>query len=378
MALLKALAEATSTPHDDQETIFDDDNFQLNFEDDKRSPARSKTLQQLCADDLKRQHQRVTSFHGYEQDNRSFLDVTGAAARIPQTTTRQLRDLKLSVVKEKKKLQDKKTQELLEILQKQQEHTRTAHHQHQQFSKTFQQQKHSRVVSTQLLALNSIRNHDNCNNMEESNEVAARKATRATIPLQLQESYYEQNTAEELMHLRRPVLATLNFDARVLPSSPPKPRKSDVVDSDGDLLSVSTNNEEDIDISDADDDGEQVRRRWGDRQREVFASSAANGLFLGGGFIAKRTKNTYEKKNHQAKTQPSSISNNTRNHHTQAVSEREFLETVLSAHSASILPLAETNKPALRRREASAGLRRSKHQHKFHPDKKITLDHTHP
>ncbi|KAG7381302.1 hypothetical protein PHYPSEUDO_006229 [Phytophthora pseudosyringae] len=342
-ALLKALAGVTSTPLGDSETIFDDDNFQLSFEDVKRSPAQIKTLQQLRDDDLRRQNQRVTSFHGYEQGSRSFLDVTGAAARIPRTTIRQLRDLKLNVVKAKKKLEGKRTQELQIILQEQQEHTRISLHQHQQLVKALQQQKHPGVVSTSMLSLDSVDNSTN-----DWSEIAGR---RSMPTLQIPDSYYEQQPPQELEHPRRPVLAMLNFDARGL-----SPSHKSVAGSDGDLNSISTNNEEDTqDNAEASDVSEQVSKRLGDRQREVFASSAANGLFLGGGFIAKKTKD-----HHERKAQPISRSINASNRLAQATSEREFLDTVLGAHSASILPLAEANKPALRRREASAGCRRPK------------------
>lgn len=113
--VLKALEAAASTPFSDREDIFDPDSFHLGFEGYQRSSTRIKSLQQLRDDDLRRQQQRDASFHGYEEGGAPFLDVTGAAARIPHTTTRQLRDLKLSVVKAKKKSEDKRTHEMIRL-----------------------------------------------------------------------------------------------------------------------------------------------------------------------------------------------------------------------------------------------------------------------
>jgi hypothetical protein len=337
-ALLKARVEAAPTSRLEQEAIFDGDGFQLTFDETTRSSARMKTLQQLRDDDSKRQEQRATSFHGYEQDTGAFLDVTGAAARIPQTTTRQLRELKSSLVKSNKKLEDKRTQELLALLQGQQQFTRTALKQHKQLASSVQQQKHPRAVSTRLLTLDSIEKRGNGNNTVEEEEVRVSPSMRTMAPLQLQEPWYE---SQELMHPRRPTLATLNFDSRVLGSSSlPKHAKSSEA-------SISYSEEES-------DDGEVLRRRLGERQREEFASSAANGLFLGGGFIAKKTSDQLERKAARNSTSSNGASGQ--------ASERESLETVLGTHSASILPLAEANKPALRRREANAGRRRPKRQ----------------
>ncbi|KAG4056898.1 hypothetical protein PC123_g8065 [Phytophthora cactorum] len=322
-SLLKALTHATTTSHAGQEVLFDEANFQLRFGNASLSPARIKTLQQLRDDDLRRQNQRVTSFHRYEQDNnRSFLGITGAAAHNPQTTTRQLRDLKAT-----KQLKDERTQELLEILREQQKHTQTALRQHQQFAKALQRQKHPGVVSTSLLSLDSVKK---CENGNGWSEITGRKTMP---PLQLPEAYYEHHLPEEQEHQGRPALATLNFDARALS------QLKRMASPDGTPPSVSTNNEEGY--SDVDDDCEQVGKRLGDRQREVFASNAANGLFLGGGFISK----TKDKK-----PKPRSISNSSNQ-----LAKPELLESVLGAQSASILPLAQANKPALRRREASAG-----------------------
>ncbi|KAG3019927.1 hypothetical protein PC120_g9593 [Phytophthora cactorum] len=322
-SLLKALTHATTTSHAGQEVLFDEANFQLRFGNASLSPARIKTLQQLRDDDLRRQNQRVTSFHRYEQDNnRSFLGITGAAAHNPQTTTRQLRDLKAT-----KQLKDERTQELLEILREQQKHTQTALRQHQQFAKALQRQKHPGVVSTSLLSLDSVKK---CENGNGWSEITGRKTMP---PLQLPEAYYEHHLPEEQEHQGRPALATLNFDARALS------QLKRMASPDGTPPSVSTNNEEGY--SDVDDDCEQVGKRLGDRQREVFASNAANGLFLGGGFISK----TKDKK-----PKPRSISNSSNQ-----LAKPELLESVLGAQSASIFPLAQANKPALRRREASAG-----------------------
>ncbi|KAG3191980.1 hypothetical protein PC128_g10759 [Phytophthora cactorum] len=322
-SLLKALTHATTTSHAGQEVLYDEANFQLRFGNASLSPARIKTLQQLRDDDLRRQNQRVTSFHRYEQDNnRPFLGITGAAAHNPQTTTRQLRDLKAT-----KQLKDERTQELLEILREQQKHTQTALRQHQQFAKALQRQKHPGVVSTSLLSLDSVKK---CENGNGWSEITGRKTMP---PLQLPEAYYEHHLPEEQEHQGRPALATLNFDARALS------QLKSMASPDGTPPSVSTNNEEGY--SDVDDDCEQVGKRLGDRQREVFASNAANGLFLGGGFISK----TKDKK-----PKPRSISNSSNQ-----LAKPELLESVLGAQSASILPHAQANKPALRRREASAG-----------------------
>ncbi|ETL96574.1 hypothetical protein L917_05961 [Phytophthora nicotianae] len=314
-SLLKALTEAG-------QEVFD--SVQLSLENTSLSPARIKTLQQLRDEELRRQNQRVASFHGYEED-RPFLGVTGAAAHVPRTNTKQLRDLKA-----KKQLKDEERQELLEVLREQQTFTRTALHQHQQLTKVLQRQKHPGVVSTSLLSLDCIEKDSNIRD-----EIAGRKTMP---PLQLPESYYRQHQHQELEHPRRPALATLNLDARAL-----SPKNA----SGCDRSSLSTNEEDD---SDADEDSEQVGKRLSDRQREVFANSAANGLFLGGGFISK----TKDKK-----INPISISNSGNE-----PDKAEVLDAVLGAQSASILPLAEANKPALRRREASAGRRHPKILHK--------------
>ncbi|KAL3671942.1 hypothetical protein V7S43_002609 [Phytophthora oleae] len=345
-ALVKALVEAASSP---QEIIFDDENFQLSLKDTHGSPARIKTLQQLRNDELRRQNQRLTSFHGYERDSRSILDVTGAAARIPHTTIRQLREIKLSIVKARKKQEGKRTQELLEVLQGQQEHTRTALHQHQQFAKALQRQKNHGSVSTSLITLDSIGNQDNRIASNGWNEPG-----RKLIPtLQIPESYYDAHPFDERDHPRRPVLAKVTFDSLALSSSLPKHESTG--GSGEESLFSSMDNEADFLNTgitwEADDDSDEVRRRLGDRQREVFVNNSANGLFFGGGFIAKKAKDRYEKKPKRV-----SVSNNS-NHSTQAASEQESLEAVLGTQSASILPLAEANKPALRRREATASRR---------------------
>ncbi|POM57980.1 Hypothetical protein PHPALM_37436 [Phytophthora palmivora] len=348
-ALLKVINESSSTRLAEQETIFDDDNFQLNIEDARRSPVRIKTLKQLRNDDLRRQQKQVNSFHGYEQENRSFLDVAGAAARIPHTTTRQLRDLKMRVVKAKKNQEYQRTQELVGILQEQKDYTRIALHQHQQFAQALQRQKNPGVVSTSMLTL------DTTGQLENGNSTGEMDQHRVMLPLQFQESYYEHHLPEEIEHPRKPVLAKLNFDARILSLSPQKHTRA--MDSARESQSVSTATEEDTpDNSESDDDIEQVQKRLGDRQWEIFASSAANGVFYGGGFITKKPNYHHEKK-----IKPHSISSNSSNRLAQAAIEREFLKTVLDAQSVSILPLAQANKPALRRREASAVRRHSKH-----------------
>jgi len=230
-------------------------------------------------------------------------------------------------------------------LQGQQQFTRTALKQHKQLASSVQQQKHPRAVSTRLLTLDSIEKRGNGNNTVEEEEVRVSPSMRTMAPLQLQEPWYE---SQELMHPRRPTLATLNFDSRVLGSSSlPKHAKSSEA-------SISYSEEESDENVEADDDGEVLRRRLGERQREEFASSAANGLFLGGGFIAKKTSDQLERKAARNSTSSNGASGQ--------ASERESLETVLDTHSASILPLAEANKPALRRREANAGRRRPKRQ----------------
>ncbi|KAF4046480.1 hypothetical protein GN244_ATG00868 [Phytophthora infestans] len=317
-SVLEALTEAASTP------LFDDDAFQLSFGKTNLSPARIKSLQQLRDDELRRQNQRVTSFHGYKEENRPLLGVTGAAARIPRTNSRQLRDLKA-----KKQLKDEKTQELLEIVREQQKYTRTALHQHQQLTKSLQRQKHPGVVSTSLLSLDSIEN-------DTSSRDCYGVSERTTVtPLQYPESYYQQYQSTEFEHPRLPALVTLNIDARAL-----SPLDS-LSGCDNTPFTDSSKIEDSC--SDVDDDCEQVGKRLSDRQREVFACRAADGLFLGGGFISKKKK---DKKSEQT---PNNQAANT-----------ELLETVLGAQSAAILPLAQGNKPALRRREASAGRRHIK------------------
>ncbi|KAE8899881.1 hypothetical protein PF005_g4457 [Phytophthora fragariae] len=208
--VLKSLEEAASASLGDREAIFDPDSFHLSFEGSERNSTRVKSLQQLRDDDLRRQQQRDASFHGYEEGRTTFLDVTGAAARIPHTTTRQLRDLKLSGVKAKKKSEDKRTQELTELLHEQQAHTRAALRQQQQLSKTLLQQKLPRVMSTSVLSLDSI----------DRSVVDGRRAVRTIAPLNDQDFYYDQQRLEEQEHPGRPIMATLNFDLLALSSSP--------------------------------------------------------------------------------------------------------------------------------------------------------------
>ncbi|OWZ09447.1 hypothetical protein PHMEG_00017853, partial [Phytophthora megakarya] len=249
----------------------------------------------------------------------------------------------LSAVKAKREKEDKRTQELVGILQEQQEYTRAALLHHKQLAKSLQRQKNPGVVSTTTLTLKTTKQHENY-----TGEMAGQ---RNLFQLQLPELCYEQHRPEVLEHPRKSVLATVNFDARMLSSSPQI--HSSAVDSTSESFSVSTDSEEEPSAnSEADDDSEhseQIQKRLGDRQREVFANNVANGVFLGGGFIAKKSNGQREKK-----IKPNLISNKSTNRPT---SECEFLETVLDAHSASILSLAQANKPALRRREASEGRR---------------------
>ncbi|GMF30778.1 unnamed protein product [Phytophthora lilii] len=351
--VLKTLVEAASASRPDEEIIFDHESFQLNFEDNKRSSIRIKTLQERQDEDIKRQQQRVSSFHGYKQDHHYFLDVTGAAARIPHTTSRHLRDTKLSVIKARKEQEDRRTHELLEILQEQKTHTRTALHHHKEFSKTLTRQRDPHDVSTSLLTLDGVSQQENNKSTGKWNEV---NRPRASYPFP--EPYRKENI-KELEHPRRPMLATLNLDAQIVSSSPTQNWSSNAVEFDEDLLSASSNNEENAETG---ANSEQVRRRLSDRQREVFACDTANGLFLGGGFIAKKANNKYEKKK-----KLDQMSYNSGNRLSQETSERKFLDTVLDAQSALILPLVEANKPAVRRREASAGHRRPKPHHKPSP-----------
>ncbi|KAJ8578685.1 hypothetical protein ON010_g517 [Phytophthora cinnamomi] len=339
--ILKALEEAASISLGDGENIFDSDSFHLSFEGAQHSPNRIKNLQQLRDDELRRQQQRDISFHGYEDGNRPFLDVTGAAARIPHTTTRQLRDLKLGVVKAKKKLEDKRKQELIELLHEQKAHTRAALHQHEQLSKALLQQKHPRVMSTSVLPLDTI----------ERNGIDERKAIRPLIPIKVLDPYYDQQWMEEQEHPGRLTLATLNLGPLTLPSSPASKANSH--------NSFGNNEEDTLGDSVGDGDSAQIRKRLSDRQREEFASNAANGLFFGGGYIVKKTKDKYKRK-----SKPKSSSNNS-SKRPQDTNVSELLESVLGTQSASILPLAEANPPALRRREASAGRHRPRH----HPHK---------
>ncbi|KAG1701545.1 hypothetical protein DVH05_010846 [Phytophthora capsici] len=336
--LVKALG---SSP---QEIIFDDENLQMSLRDTDGSPSRIITLKQLQNDELRRQNQRLVSFHGYEQDGRAILDITGAC--IPHTSTRQPRDAKLSIVKAREKQEAKRRQELLEVLQGQHDHTRTALRQHQQFANALQRQKNPGLVATSLLNLDTIGNQDSSAALNGWNE----PGRKMIPPLQIPESYYNHHPFEEHNHPRRPVLATVTLDS--LPISSSLLKHNGMGGSDEESPSSSMDNE--VEILDtgitwrADDDGDQIGRRLGDRQREVFVNNSANGLFFGGGFVAKKSKGRNEKN-------PKRVSvNNNSNHSTQAASKQESLETVLGTQPASILPLAEANKPALRRRKATA------------------------
>lgn len=130
-------------------------------------------------------------------------------------------------------------------------------------------------MATSVLQLDSI----------EKNEGDARRAIRTIAPLHAHDSYYDQQWLEEQEHLGRPTMATLTLDPLVIPSSP----SSEAIDTTS--QHPSGNNDEDtLASADGGDEFEQIRKRLDDRQREEFAGSAANGLFFGGGYIAKRRR----------------------------------------------------------------------------------------
>ncbi|RLN94513.1 hypothetical protein BBJ28_00016908 [Nothophytophthora sp. Chile5] len=415
-ALLNALAEAGTLslanrkgdfqPNDLAENAF----FQLTLEDENdqeedvgRSLGRNGPSR-LEEEVLALQEQRGASFHGYQQEECAFLDVAGAAIRIPRTTTRQLRETKLRVMKTKKHLENQRTQEILAVLQEQQAYTRAAVRQHQQLlDAKIATAATPGVVPVQELTLGNGRHHDGRPRQaggrpEKTSERSAgdhsviseamspstileeaiaattvydereqelqslrqrihqQKAAGHVARQQSQELHRQQKRLAKRMNARRPsFLATLQLDTGSSVSLRTTVNNADgqaegvaAIDSTfncGPVTEAVASVESNTDV-----ENEGVRRRLGDRQREVFINSAVNGLFFGGGFIAKKAQDKHERRY----TNGDKSSRRT----TEAASDHDSLEAVLGTCSAPILSAATANELALRRRAASAGRRR--------------------